>query len=68
MRIENKLHTYETVTQRTDGFESLDYVVNKAAEISIRMFSFFSFFCDQCRFLTPRAVFIFSADSGIDEQ
>ena len=28
----------------SDDFESLDYVVNKAAEISIRMFSFFSFF------------------------
>ena len=28
----------------SDGFESLDYVVNKAAEISIRMFSFFSLF------------------------
>ena len=28
----------------SDGFESLDYVINKAAEISIRLFSFFFFF------------------------
>ena len=28
----------------SDGFESLDYVINKAAEISIRVFSFFFFF------------------------
>ena len=39
----------------SDGFENLDYVLNKAAEISIRVLIFF-FFCDQCRFLTPRAV------------
>ena len=68
MRIENKLHTYETVTQRTDGFESLDYVVNKAAEISIRMFSFFSSFLWSVQVSYPASRFIFSADSGIDEQ
>ena len=40
----------------SNGFENLDFVLNKAAEISTRMFSFF--FCDQCRcrFLTPRSV------------
>ena len=45
----------------SDGFENLDFVLNKAAEISIRVLSFFFFFfffffCDYCRFLTLRAV------------
>ena len=39
----------------SDGFEDLDYVLNKAAEISIRVLSLF-FFCDQCWFRPPWAV------------
>ena len=48
MRIGNNLHPYKTVTQRSSlaqmALNYLDYVLNKAAEISIRVFSFFSFF------------------------
>ena len=57
IRIENNLRNrHATHLFGSDGFENLDYVLNKAAEISIRVFSFFSFFCGQCRFRTPRAV------------
>ena len=62
MRIENNLHPlrnrHATHPFGSDGFENLDFVLNKAAEISIRVFSFFLFFffCDQCRFLTARAI------------
>ena len=35
----------------SDGFENLDFVLNKAAEISIRVFSFFFFFVISAGFL-----------------
>ena len=43
----------------SNGFESLDYVVTKAAEISIRMFSFFSFFFVISAGFLPREPFYF---------
>ena len=53
----------------SDGFENLDFVLNKAAEISTRVFSFFFFFLwsVQVRVSYTASRFIFSADSGIDE-
>ena len=75
MRIENNLHPYETVTQHTSLARMASkiwimYLNNKAAEISTRVLSLFFFgvcvWSVQVSYTESR--FIFSADSGIDEQ
>ena len=74
MRIENQLHPYETVMQRTSlASESLwlnlVYVLHKAAEVSIRvLILIFFFFWWSEQVSTTVSRFIFCADSGIDEQ
>ena len=80
MRIENNLNRHATYIHNlclntiilylvghlfgSDGFEDLDYVLNKAAEISIRVLSFFFVISAGFFHCEP---FIFSAESGIDE-